>query len=112
MDAPSSCAVVGVGALGTRLCRQILETTDWHVTGITKTVNRHDDIRSTLSSDRLTLVARDQVPADAPKYDNVVFCAPPSGSDDYPGDVKDAVENLWAGQDGGGVFAFTSTGGM
>lgn len=117
------CAVVGVGVLGTSLCRQILETTetrgeDWQVIGITQTTNRHESIRQSLLSDtnveargsRLTLLTRADVPADT-KYDNVVFCAPPSGSEDYPGAVKDAVDNLWKGPDSG-VFCFTSSGGV
>jgi hypothetical protein len=45
------------------------------------------------------------------KFDNVVFCAPPSGSDDYPGAVKHAVDNLWCGPEKG-RFVFTSSGGM
>jgi hypothetical protein len=46
------------------------------------------------------------------KYANVIFCAPPSGFDDYPAAVEDAASNLWEGPSGGGVFVFTSSGGM
>lgn len=46
------------------------------------------------------------------KFKNVVFCAPPSGFDDYPSAVKDSITNLWEGPSGGGVFIFTSSGGM
>jgi len=46
------------------------------------------------------------------KFTNVVFCAPPSGSDDYPGAVKDAIDNIWCGPEKGGRFVFTSSGGM
>ena len=113
-NAPSThCAVVGVGVLGTSLCRQILENTDWTVTGITKTTNHHDDIRQAMPAavaSRLSLTTRDAVSA-ATKFPNVVFCAPPSGAEDYPSELKDAVESLWSGPDDG-VFCFTSSGGM
>lgn len=112
--ATTQCAIVGFGVLGTSLCRQILETTDWDVIGITQTTNRHRDIRESFMNDsmahRVTLTTRDAIPSDT-KYDNVVFCAPPSGSDDYPGTVKDAVDNLWRGPESG-VFCFTSSGAM
>eukprot|EP00977_Amphora_coffeiformis_P015695 scaffold4674_cov188-Amphora_coffeaeformis.AAC.6 len=110
-----SCAVVGVGVLGTSLCRQILETTtDWTVTGITKTTKRHDAIRQAMPADqvhRLTLLTTTTTTSDddddattttTQKFPNVVFCAPPSGSEDYAADVQDAVENLWMGPEGGG----------
>ena len=111
--AATQCAVVGVGVLGTSLCRQILETTDWTVTGITKTANHHEDIRQAMpagEAHRLTLTTRDAVPTET-KFPNVVFCAPPSGSEDYPSEIKDAIDSLWSGPDDG-VFCFTSSGGM
>jgi hypothetical protein len=40
-----------------------------------------------------------------------VFCAPPSGFDDYPEAVRDAVTNIWD-KSSDGVFVFTSSGGM
>jgi hypothetical protein len=46
------------------------------------------------------------------KFDNVVFCAPPSGFEDYGGAVEDAVANVWSGLENGGTFVFTSSGGM
>lgn len=109
----TQCAVVGVGVLGTSLCRQILEDTDWTITGITKTTNRHDDIRQAMPADhlhRLTLTTRDAL-STGTRFPNVVFCAPPSGSEDYPADVKNSVDQLWTGPDDG-VFCFTSSGGM
>ena len=109
----SQCAVVGVGVLGTSLCRQILETTDWTVTGITKTTNNHDAIRQAMpedKADRLILTTRDAVSSET-TFPNVVFCAPPSGAEDYPAEVKDSVDHLWSGPDDG-VFCFTSSGGM
>jgi len=113
-------AVVGCGVLGTSLCRQILGSSDFgsrSVTGITKTSNRHESIRSAISeaapdcADRFQLKTYEELSADA-KFRDVVFCAPPSGFDDYPGAVRDAMENVWSGPSGGGSFVFTSSGGI
>lgn len=46
------------------------------------------------------------------KYKDVVFCAPPSGFDDYPAAVEDCMKTVWAGPKAGGVFIFTSSGGI
>lgn len=102
------CAVVGVGVLGTSLCQQLLTKFDT-VHGITKTATRHAAIREAVASEGLVLQTRDECERDQ-KYTNVVFCAPPSGFDDYPAAVRDAAANLWAGPEGGGVFVFTSSG--
>lgn len=112
----TTCAVVGVGVLGTSLCRQLIDQGNVHVTGITKTRNRHADIRAALASPAFNLLCGDDL-EDAKssdsssqketKYDHVVFCAPPSGFDDYASAVKDAVGQLWNGK---GVFVFTSSG--
>lgn len=45
-------------------------------------------------------------------FKDVVFCAPPSGFDDYPQAVKDAATQLWSGPSSGGSFVFTSSGGV
>jgi nucleoside-diphosphate-sugar epimerase len=131
MTSSNSCAIVGTGVLGTSLCRQILQAPDlmdMTVTGITKTTSRHDSILSQVTANshdendttggssstdhqRFFLKTRDQV-ANGEKFKSVVFCAPPSGFEDYPAAVKDAVENLWQGPSGGGVFVFTSSGGV
>lgn len=41
-----------------------------------------------------------------------MFCAPPSGFEDYPAAVQNVLTNYWAGPSGGGVFVFTSSGGI
>jgi nucleoside-diphosphate-sugar epimerase len=46
------------------------------------------------------------------KYQNVVFCAPPSGFEDYPGAIQECISETWAGSSEGGVFVFTSSGGI
>jgi hypothetical protein len=129
--ATPSFAVVGVGLLGTSLCRQLLDTyPDSVVTGITKTTNNHASIRETVlereltmssanagadaaggggvTGDRLRLVTCEQELST--KFDNVVFCAPPSGFDDYPAAVQEAIDRYWQGPSGSGIFVFTSSG--
>jgi hypothetical protein len=120
-----SFAVVGVGVLGTSLCRQLLDAyPDSVVTGITKTTHNHASIRETVmereltmsstnagaavTGDRLRLVTCEQDLS--AKFDNVVFCAPPSGFDDYPAAVQDAIDRYWQGPSGSGIFVVTSSG--
>ena len=112
----NNCAIVGVGVLGTSLCQQILESNaeklrGIHVTGITKSTSRHDEIRQQMgaSASRLELTTTEQATQDETKFDHVVFCAPPSGFDDYAGAVQHAATTYWKGQ---GSFVFTSSGGM
>ncbi|KAG7337860.1 NAD dependent epimerase/dehydratase family protein [Nitzschia inconspicua] len=111
MAVPRECAVVGVGVLGSSLCQQLLDN-DWKVIGITKTTNRHDDIMKQVGGDhggKFSLeLADDNLDK---KYPYCVFCAPPSGFDDYPAAVEDAMTKLWD-QESGGVFVFTSSGGI
>lgn len=120
------CAVIGVGVLGTSLCRQILEDPDFKgFTGVTRTTKNHDAIRAAVllgestddDDDRFRLIAASGGSGDvaAPPrrkstFTNVVFCAPPSGFEDYPAAVKEAAERYWEGPNGGGVFVFTSSG--
>lgn len=81
------------------------------MTAITRTTNNHAAIRSAVGEHpNFNIVTLDNIPKEE-KFANVVFCAPPSGSEDYPGDVKKAADNLWAGPEEG-RFVFTSSGGM
>jgi len=114
-------AIVGCGVLGTSLCKQLLSSADFKsasVTGITKTSNRHESIKEAIGSDNenFQLATYDdvlsKVETSGKKFSNVVFCAPPSGFDDYPAAVKDAIDNIWAGSNSGGSFVFTSSGGI
>uniref|UniRef100_A0A7S2SE39 NAD-dependent epimerase/dehydratase domain-containing protein n=1 Tax=Eucampia antarctica TaxID=49252 RepID=A0A7S2SE39_9STRA len=108
-----SIAVFGCGVLGTSLCKQLLSSSDFDsrlVTGITKTSNRHDGIREQIPSERFSVKTYDEIAGT--KFRDVIFCAPPSGSEDYPGAIKDAIQNLWDGPSGGGHFVFTSSGGI
>ncbi len=45
-------------------------------------------------------------------FKDVVFCAPPSGFENYAQAVKDAATQLWSGPSSGGSFVFTSSGGV
>lgn len=81
------------------------------MTGVTKSTNRHESILEVVGkSERFELVTEDEVAGR--KFDNVVFCAPPSGFEDYPAALEDCVTNIWSGSEGGGSFVFTSSGGM
>ena len=102
------------------------------VTGLTKTTDRHDSIlQQVLSSfgpdDTDPEILRslvqlrtndDDVKNDnddhdnndqcsTTKYDNVVFCAPPSGFDSYPTALQQAIDQYWNKK---GVFVYTSSG--
>jgi len=117
-------AIVGCGVLGTSLCKQLLSHPDFanrSIIGVTKSTNRHAAIREQVlgsssddneeQSSRFQLSTMDSVLESQQRYTDVVFCAPPSGFDDYPTAVKDAATQLWSGADKGS-FVFTSSGGV
>lgn len=117
--AKADIAVVGCGVLGTSLCKQLLSHPDFasrSITAITKSTARHDDIRKQVlqtdgDSDRFVVKTLEDVLETASSFQDVVFCAPPSGFDNYPSAVKEAAEKLWAA-DKSGSFVFTSSGGV
>jgi nucleoside-diphosphate-sugar epimerase len=83
------------------------------LTGITKTTTNHNAIREKVgmdSEDRFQLLTTDECEGTETKFKHIVFCAPPSGSEDYPADVRKSADTLWAGPEEGGVFVFTSSG--
>ena len=63
-------------------------------------------------SSRFQLVTMDSVLESAQHFKDVVFCAPPSGFDDYQTAIKDAATQLWSGNNNKGSFVFTSSGGV
>ena len=67
-------------------------------------------------SDRFELRTAEECEGDGDKkFNHCVFCAPPSGFEDYSSAVKAAVDGLWMGQteeNEGGGFVFTSSGGI
>ncbi|CAB9513656.1 expressed unknown protein [Seminavis robusta] len=109
------CAVIGCGVLGTSLCKQLLASPDfegWTVTGITKTTNNHASILEAVGEEDTRFQVTTMEESQGKTFDNVVFCAPPSGFDDYGAAVEHAVTNVWSGLDHGGTFVFTSSGGI
>lgn len=60
-----------------------------------------------LQSLGITPRTKDAAPAGG-RFPFVLFAAPPSGSEDYVGEIKAALE-LW---DGSGAFVFTSSAGV
>lgn len=118
----SDLAVIGCGVLGTSLCRQLLRHAafeDRVVTAITKTTTRHEEILSLVGEeyrDRFVLRTWEDARSDSSTFRDVIFCAPPSGFEDYAGSVKDAVEHVWRNNedsnDDDGRFVFTSSGGV
>lgn len=113
-----SVAIVGCGVLGTSLCKQLLSSPRFEstsVTAITKSTSRHESIKENIGAlsekETFQLTTYEDIP-EGSVFENVVFCAPPSGFEDYPGAVKDAITKLWAGSNSGGAFVFTSSGGI
>jgi nucleoside-diphosphate-sugar epimerase len=110
-------AIYGCGVLGTSLCRQLMEDPTFSsqpITGITRTDAKHDSIRSMVlamgdgAAGRLNLETEGSVPAGT-RFRDLVFCAPPSGFEDYPAAVEDALGRYWdAGA--GGTFVLTGAG--
>ena len=81
------------------------------VVGITKSTTRHEEILTKVGeTDRFRVATIEDSAGN--KYKNVVFCAPPSGFSDYPAAVEHCMKTVWAGPNSGGVFIFTSSGGM
>ena len=84
------------------------------MTGITKSKSRHEDILAAVgeagASGRFEVKTSEE--CQGKTFDNVVFCAPPSGFDDYAGAVEECITTLWSGPSSGGSFIFTSSGGM
>eukprot|EP00892_Ulva_mutabilis_P009982 jgi/Ulvmu1/7356/UM036_0016.1 len=97
---PRDLLVVGPGVLGS-LAGKLWKDNypDAAVVGQTNTTCSHDRLS------KLGFHARTKDNADDTKFANVLFAAPPSGSDDYPAEVS-AAADLW---DGSGCLVFTSS---
>lgn len=94
--------VVGAGVLGREVAAQWREAHPGsRVVAETRSTRAHEE-----------LAALGLEPALAGEggavFKRVVFCAPPSGNEDYPGAVEAAVERVAEG----GVFVFTSSAGV
>ncbi|KAK9802050.1 hypothetical protein WJX73_006937 [Symbiochloris irregularis] len=111
-EAPSSPAaplsltavlIVGPGVLGAYLGKLWAEEhPEAVVVGQTNTSKNHSRLQA------LGIRPRLKEGAGRERFPNVVFCAPPSGCDDYEAEVKAALK-LW---DGSGTFLFTSSAGL
>jgi len=135
----SGIAIVGCGVLGTSLCKQFLSHPQFasrSITGITKSTSRHEAIRREVLgvghhaetaaaaaggeevNDRFQLVTMEEILASSSSttFRDVVFCAPPSGFEDYPSAIEHAATRLWTGipkvgeEEVVGSFVFTSSG--
>ncbi|KAL3688235.1 hypothetical protein R1sor_014544 [Riccia sorocarpa] len=93
--------VVGPGVLGTLVAQQWFKVNEGecNVVGQTNTTNQHDRLRSM----GIIPVTKDVQKGE--KFSYVIFCAPPSGSEDYGAEVRAAAER-WNGE---GSLLFTSS---
>jgi nucleoside-diphosphate-sugar epimerase len=118
-NACDEVVVVGCGVLGTSLCKQLLTSSKFSntaVVGVTRTANNHASILASIHqvvqpSSHFELTTYNDLLSRNRKFKNVVFCAPPSGSDDYPSAVRDTMSHFWLGPSTG-RFVFTSSGGV
>ena len=98
--------VVGPGVLGSLVCQKWLEMFPAAiVVGQTNSTKNHESL------EKLGITARTEDTFehfDPKMYPYVVFSAPPSGSDDYPGEIKKALEK-WNGKNEYSGFCFTSS---
>ena len=122
-------AVVGCGVLGTSFCQQYFkeytnsdndddtnnnDTGNAVIVGVTKTSAHHEEILQNVNApkDQFLVHTLDDLLSQSSSYNrlfkNVVFCAPPSGSDDYASSVREAMK-LWNKEEDG-VFVLTSSG--
>lgn len=99
-----SLLIVGPGVLGSCLGKMwIDEHGTGTVVGQTKTTSNHDKLHAIGIEPRTA-----EGMQSGETFPNVAYCAPPSGSEDYPGDVAKALA-CW---DGTGNFIFTSSAGV
>lgn len=93
--------IVGPGVLGSYLGKLWLDKYGpGTVTGETNTPNNHEKLK------QIGITPRTKAEADPTQnFPFVAYAAPPSGSEDYPEDIKSAL-SLW---DGTGNFLFTSS---
>ena len=126
------CAVIGVGVLGTTVCQQLLlqqqqeETSRQffsELVGITKTKQRHEEIQQQIISNNknhrsfqlqtFEEAVMKQDTDESALFDHVLFCAPPSGFENYPMALQQALQ-IWKGpcssSSNDSSFVFTSSG--
>ena len=97
--------IVGPGVLGSRIASEWLERyPSAVVVGQTNTERAHETLRLAGVTARTKDFPSDD-PSAGRSFAYVIFCAPPSGSEDYPGELRDALK-YWNGR---GTFVFTSS---
>lgn len=102
---PRELLVVGPGVLGSRIARVWLDRYPGAVVvGQTNTTASHAGLTSLGVSPRVKNFDEDE-PSAKRTFPYVVFSAPPSGSEDYAGEVEAALK-YWNGR---GAFVFTSS---
>lgn len=98
--ASSDLLVVGPGVLGSQVGSKWLQAKPGaRVVGQTNTDRSHSALK------QLGIEARTKDQATDEQFANVIFCAPPSGSDDYQAEIKAAAQ-LWSQE---GTLLFTSS---
>ncbi|XP_052190180.1 uncharacterized protein LOC127799925 [Diospyros lotus] len=92
--------IVGPGVLGRSVAQKWREENpDCQIVGQTVTADHHKEL--------IKIGINPSLKGTKPthKFPNVIFCAPPSRTLDYPGDVREAASS-WSGE---GSFVFTSS---
>jgi len=98
--------IVGPGVLGSYLGTLWNdEYGDGLVFGQTKTETNHEKLKKL----GINPVCKSPSPTDSRRFANVVYSAPPSGSENYVEDILTALRSSW---DGTGNFVFTSSAGV
>lgn len=106
-SAANELLIVGPGVLGSYLGKLWIDTHGAEtVVGQTNTTTNHNVLKSIGISPRIRDDAQGFKAGQS--FANVAYCAPPSGSEDYPGDIAKAL-SYW---DGSGNFIFTSSAGV
>jgi len=104
-------AIVGPGVLGSLVAEQYKDS---NASSTIALVFRSEDAerRTRLESEGYIVTTSAEAGKSGLKAKNVVFCAPPTGNNQYAEDVARAVKEIWTGSAGGGAAVFTSSGGV
>lgn len=98
--------IVGSGTLGEFILKEWKQKYPTsNVIAETKTINRHDLIKSL---DIIPRLRENRSEIDDYSAKNVIICLPPSSCEEYADEVHSA-SRLWAGVKGGGNLVFTSS---
>lgn len=109
MGNESDLLVVGPGVLGKRIAEQWKLTMSTNVVGKTRSDATRKELLS-LPSCPFEKVVTSWQELDSKVFKYVIFCAPPSGNDDYPAEVTKSTK--YYDKNFGGNFVFTSSAGV